>query len=241
MKYKMNIMYDGSKFNGFSRQRHKNTIQDELEAKLSDLFKQDIKIIGASRTDSKVHALDQWVIFEGENNIDPKRLVNALNVIIDKSILIKDCDYNDDDFQPRYMAKNKTYRYIITNEMNPFTYNYKTYIKEDLDFELMKEACTYFVGTHDFSSCCASNTFVESKVRTINSVELIKNKNDIELVINGNGFLYNMVRIIAGNLIYVGMKKLKPSDIKDILESRDRRQSAITAPPNGLYLEKINY
>ncbi len=241
MKYKMNLMYDGSKFRGFSRQKHKNTVQDELELHLSDLFKEQIKVIGASRTDSKVHALDQWVIFEGKNNIDPKRLVNALNVLVDDAILIKDCDYNDDDFQPRYMSTSKTYEYIITSVKDPFTCNYKTYFKEELDLYLMQEACQYFIGTHDFSSCCASNTYVTDKVRTINSLTVTKEGEDIKIVVNGDGFLYNMVRIIAGNLIYVGLGKIKPSEIETIINKRDRRASAITAPPNGLYLKQIFY
>lgn len=241
MKYKMNLMYDGSKFKGFSSQPHKNTVQDELENKLSELFKQNICILGASRTDAKVHALDQWVIFEAVNNIDPKRLVKALNVIIDDAILIKDCDYNLDEFHPRYMAKAKTYHYIITNTKSPFTCNYKTYCKERLDIQLMQEACQYFIGTMDFSACCASNTHVIDKVRTVNSLSVELFEDDIVIKINGNGFLYNMVRIIVGNLIYVGMKKLAPVDIIGILASKDRRNSGITAEAQGLYLKEIFY
>ncbi len=106
----------------------------------------------------------------------------------------------------------------------------------------MKESCQYFIGTKDFSACCASNTHVEDKVRTVNSLSIDTNElGDIIIHINGNGFLYNMVRIIVGNLIYIGMGKLAPEDITPILNSRDRRKSAITSPPNGLYLEKIFY
>ncbi len=241
MKYKMNIMYDGSKFMGFSSQPHKNTVQDEIESKLSELFKENIKILASSRTDSKVHALDLWLIFEGVNNIDPKRLVKALNVIIDNAIKVLDCDYNIDGFHPRYMAKSKTYQYIITSESNPFTCNYKTYVKETLNVDLMQEACKYFIGTRDFSSCCASNTHVTDKVRTVNELTISKIDNDIIIEINGNGFLYNMVRIIVGNLIYVGMNKIRIEDIENILNSCDRRNSGITAPPQGLYLKKIFY
>ncbi len=241
MDYIINFAYDGTTYNGYASQKHKNTIQDELEKCLKKIFKENIKTLAASRTDTGVHAMDQWAIFSTKQVIEPKRLINALNGILNDAIIIKNCLENTTNFHPRYNCRSKTYHYIIAKEKTPFNVNYTYYSYKSLNIVKMQQACKYFIGKHDFTSCCSSNTHIVDKVRTINTLIITENKNEIIIKINGNGFLYNMVRIIVGNLIAVGVGEIKPEDISIILKKRDRCASYSTAIPNGLYLMKINY
>lgn len=240
-KYIIEIAYDGSKFEGYATQPHKNTVQDDLQKALKKIFKNEIKIDGSSRTDSKVHCLSQYVIFTAPFFIEVDRLMLALNINTRPELYIKKCQKNETNFHPRYNCVSKTYKYIILKKYDPFKVNYAFYEKQPLDVKKMQKAAKYFLGTHDFSSFCSSNGSAISKVRTINSLEINENSDEIVLTINGDGFLYNMVRIIVGTLVFVGLEKLKPEDIKEIILKKDRKYAGITSEPQGLFLDKIFY
>ncbi len=241
MKYLVNLEYDGSEFNGYGTQPHRNTIQDNCESVLSDIFQKEIKTFGSSRTDARVHARDQYFSFEVEKQIDPTGVMRALNARTKASINVKSVEIVDESFNPRYDVKSKEYHYNIMKEYDPFLRRYAYYHKQKLNVELMREVCSVIEGTHDFTSFCNVNTDVVDKVRTVHSLNVIEEGNLLKIVIKGNGFLYNMVRIIAGVLVEAGMGKITKDDISEMLEAKNRKRASKTMPPEGLYLMKINY
>lgn len=241
MDYLLEFCYDGSEYKGYATQLHKNTIQDILQQTISKVFKQEIKITGASRTDTGVHAMYQCATFSADLFIEYNRVTIALNSILPKSIRIINCKKPKPDFHPRYSCTSKQYIYKINLDYDVFKTRYSHYHKYDLDVELMNEACAYFIGRHDFSSCCASGGSVVDKVRTIYNLDVTLIDREIIISVTGDGFLYNMVRIIVGNLLAVGEKKINPSYIKSIIDSCDRSNSFPTAAACGLYLKEINY
>ena len=182
--------------------------------------------------------------FKTNSTIPIDKFAIAINSNLKKSILIKSAEEVDERFHSRLSCKKKTYRYVINNsQMGTAIYrNLETQIKEKLDIEKMQEAVKYFEGEHDFKAFKASGTSSKSSVRTIYKAEVIKKDNDrIYIELTGNGFLYNMVRIIAGTLVEVGMGKIEPKKIKEIIESKKRENAGKTLPPNGLYLVKVIY
>ena len=182
--------------------------------------------------------------FKTNSTIPIEKFAIAINSNLKKSILIKSAEEVDERFHSRLSCKKKTYRYVINNsQMGTAIYrNLETQIKEKLDIEKMQEAVKYFEGEHDFKAFKASGTSSKSSVRTIYKAEVIKKDNDrIYIELTGNGFLYNMVRIIAGTLVEVGMGKIEPKKIKEIIESKKRKNAGKTLPPNGLYLVKVIY
>ncbi len=241
MKYLVNLEYDGSEFNGYGAQPHKNTIQDNCEAALSAIFNTQIKTFGSSRTDARVHARDQYFTFENERLIDPVGLTRAMNAKTKASINVKSIKIVEDSFNPRYDVKSKEYHYLIMKEYDPFYRRYSYFHKQQLDVKLMQDACSVIEGTHDFTSFCNVNTDVVDKVRTVYSLKVVEEGNFIKIQIKGSGFLYNMVRIIAGVLIEAGLNKLSKADIQRMIDAKDRKQATKTMPPEGLYLMKINY
>lgn len=240
MKYLMRLKYDGDKFNGFATQPHKNTVEDKLNATLSKIFNQTIKITGSARTDSKVHAYDQVIMFESKNNIAPDKLKIAFNCMIDNAIycfLIKQINA---DFHVRHDMVSKTYRYTITKEYDPFMRRYAYYERREINLDLFKLNCDMLIGTHDFTSFCARNSSVTNMVRTINFINVFNNDNTIVFEINGDGFLYNMVRIIVGTLIEISVRGLEIT-ISDIIKMKDRNKALKTAPAQGLVLYESIY
>ncbi len=241
MKYLVNIEYDGSELNGYATQPNKNTVQDNVEEVLSKIFKSEIKTFGASRTDARVHAKDQYFSFEADQKIDSAGIKRALNAMTKPSINIKMVKEVDDNFNPRYDVKDKIYHYVIMKKYDPFMRRYAYYHKCDLDVSKMQVAAKAIVGTHDFTSFCNVNTDVIDKVRTIYELKIVEENNLIKIIIRGNGFLYNMVRIIAGVLIDSASNKINVEDIKVMLAAKNRKVASKTMPPEGLYLMKINY
>ena len=240
---KLKIEYDGKDFNGWQSQPGKLNIQGEIERAIKDITGEDVNLIASGRTDAGVHSLGQIANFKTNSNIPIEKIPIALNTKLKNSIRIIEAQEVNEDFHSRYNCKRKTYRYIINNSKNGTAIyrNLQYNFSEKLDENKMNKAIKYFIGEHDFSGFKASGTSSKSSVRTIYSGK-VKRENDLVIIeLTGNGFLYNMVRIISGTLIEVGIGKIKPEEIKDIIKSKDRKMAGKTLPPQGLYLVNVEY
>lgn len=238
------IEYDGKDFNGWQKQSNKLNIQGEIERAIMDITKEEkIDLIASGRTDAGVHALAQVANFKTNSLIPIEKFAMAINSKVKKSIIIKSAEEVDEKFHSRYNCKQKTYRYVINNsETGSAIYRYLEYhypIK--LDVEKMKKAIKYFEGEHDFKAFRASGTGSKTSVRKIYKAEVYQDGERINIELTGSGFLYNMVRIISGTLIDVGNGKIKPEDVKNIIEEGDRTKAGKTLPPHGLFLVKVEY
>ncbi len=241
MRYKLTISYDGSHFFGYQRQKNKITVQEEIEKSLSIIFKTNIEIKSAGRTDTNVHAINQVAHFDSSQEVPIKGLQKALNKMIKPYIYVKNIEIVDDSFHSRYNAIKKEYRYYIsTNEYNPIKASYIYYYPYDIDINKIKQVIPCFVGTKDFVSLSKGHD-KENTVRTIELLEVKENNGIYEFRIVGDGFLRNMVRIIIALLLKVNEDKLTADDINKIIESKDRKSAPWTAPGEGLYLYKIYY
>lgn len=242
---KLVLEYDGTNYNGFQVQEKTQlpTIQGVLEDKLSFLAKQRIRITGAGRTDAGVHAKGQVVNFRSQWNIPIEKVSLALNSILPKDIAVKTAEDVGEEFHARFDARGKSYRYRIYNNRIPsvFDTKYSWFIPYFVDLDKMIEGSKTLFGEHDFTSFRASGSVVKDSIRTIYNLDLKQKGPIIELTISGNGFLYNMVRIIAGTLVEVGRGKLTTGDVKRILEAKDRKEAGPTAPPHGLFLMDVFY
>ena len=241
---KMTIKYDGSRYKGFQRLKDNDmTIQGKIEDVLSKMTNEHIEIIGSGRTDMGVHARGQVANFKTNSELSLKKMQDYLYNYLPEDIVITELEEVEERFHSRYNVKSKTYLYKIDNDKyhDPFTRRYTTHIEKKLNIDLMREASEYLVGEHDFTSFASSKSKKKSNVREIHSIVINENNNMIDIYVQGNGFLYNMVRIIAGALIDVGSKRKTPQDIKIMLENKDRSKSSDTAPAKGLCLYKVTY
>ena len=241
---KLVIEYDGKDFNGWQKQPTKLNIQGEIERAIKQITGEEVDLTASGRTDAGVHALGQVANFKTNSNIPIEKIPIALNSNLKKSIVIKSAEEVEERFHSRLNCKRKTYRYIINNSKygTAIYRNLETHIPMKLDIQKMQEAVTYFEGEHDFKAFKASGTSSKSSVRTIYNAEVIDAGNErIYIELTGNGFLYNMVRIIAGTLVEVGLGKIEPNEIKTIIESKKRENAGKTLPPQGLYLVKVEY
>ena len=243
MRYLIKFGYDGTKFHGFQRQNDVKNVQGTLENVLSKVLKSNILIKGSGRTDAGVHALGQIANFKTNSNMPIEKMAIAINSQLKNSIIIKKAEEVDERFHSRYNAKQKTYRYVINNsEYGTAIYRNLQYcFPIKLDAEKMKEAAKYFEGEHDFKAFKSSGTSGKNSVRTIYKAEVRKEGDNIIIELTGNGFLYNMVRIISGTLLDVGLGKIKPEEIPEIIESKDRQRAGRTLPAHGLYLVQVVY
>ena len=239
----LTISYDGTNYSGWQKQKNAVTVQGEFDKACSTLFKTDIESIGASRTDAGVHALGQRAVIDVDTSIPAEKIPLALNPLLPDDIVVTHAEEVGADFNPRFKALKKTYEYSIYNApfRNPIYRNYSEYVRCELDLDSMRTACEAFVGEHDFRAFCASGNSSKTTVRTIYSLDIEKDGDFIKIRVTGNGFLYNMVRIIAGTLIYVGERRIAPDDLPEIIASGDRRKAGKTAGPSGLVLVKIMY
>ncbi len=237
------VAYDGTNYHGWQIQNNGITIESELNRCLSALLQEPIEVIGASRTDSGVHALGNIAVFDTSNRMPAEKISYALNQRLPEDIRIQRSEEVALDWHPRHCESRKTYEYRIYRAEFPMPVKrlYSLFTYHKLDVSRMKEAAVYLVGEHDFKSFCQSGAQVESTVRTIHSVEVEEQGNDLVIRICGNGFLYNMVRIIAGTLLEIGQGKKEPMDIINILEARDRSAAGPTAPAHGLMLMKYEF
>lgn len=240
---KLTIEYDGKGFNGWQKQPNKLNIQGEIERAIYNITKEEVDLIGSGRTDAGVHALGQVANFKTNSEISIEKLPLAINSQLKNSIVIKEAEEVDERFHSRYNAKHKTYRYIINNSKCgtaiyrnlEYSYPFK------LDAEKMKQASKYFEGEHDFKAFKSSGTSSKNSVRTIYKAIVKQEGEKIIIELTGNGFLYNMVRIISGTLLDVGLGKIRPEEIPEIIESKDRQRAGKTLPAHGLYLVEVKY
>lgn len=240
---KLTIEYDGTNYHGWQSQKNAVAVQDVIENAIAKLTGKECNLIGSSRTDEGVHAIGQVANFLTDSRIPADKFSFALNSILPDDIVIKDSREVSLDFHSRYSAKGKKYRYLIYNSRQPSALlkNRAMHVSQELDFEAMARAAEYFKGKHDFTSFRASGSSVKTSERTIWDASFSKNGEIISFEISGDGFLYNMVRIIVGTLVYVGIGKISASDIPSIMEAKDRAMAGKTAPPQGLYLVEVYY
>ena len=240
---KLTIEYDGTNYYGWQRQPDYKTIQGEIENVLSRITKEDVEIFGSGRTDKGVHAVGQVANFNTNSRMEAHKFKLALNSLLPNDIAIKESTEVDLGFHSRYSGKGKKYKYLIYNNKTrcPMNRLYTYHVFYDLDLDKIKESSKYFIGTHDFCGFMSTKSDKKDTVRTIYSLDVDKKDNIIEISIEGNGFLYNMVRIIAGTLVDVGRGAIDHKDIKRIISSKDRTKGGHTAPPEGLYLWEVYY
>ena len=240
---KLTIEYDGINYVGWQKQINGIGIQSKIEEAILKTTGEKVNLIGSGRTDSRVHARGQVANFRTKASIPGEKFKDALNTKLPWDIAIVGSEEVDLGFHSRYDAVAKEYSYLIYNNSNrsPLYRNYSYYVPYKLDFGSMERGCKYFLGTHDFLSFAGSKNILQDTYRTVNNIELSKWKDFIKLNIEGNGFLYNMVRIIAGTLIDIGRGKIQAEDIPKIIDYRDRKLAGHTAGPEGLYLEKVYY
>lgn len=239
----LRIAYDGTNYHGFQVQPNAETIEGVINRELSRILRENISIIGASRTDAGVHALGNVAVFDTEAKIPAEKVAYALNVSLPEDIKIQESFEVPLDFHPRHQETIKTYEYKIYNAKFPLPQHrlYEHFLYYHLDVEKMQEAANYLIGEHDFKSFCSIHAQVESTVRTIYDIKVSKQQDVITIRITGNGFLYNMVRIIAGTLMDAGQKFFPSEYMKEILEKKDREYAGNTAPAKGLTLVEICY
>lgn len=232
------VAYDGTAYHGWQIQKNANTVEAELNRALSALFRENIEVIGASRTDAGVHALGNVAVFDTESRIPAEKISYALNVRLPEDIRIQRSEEVSPDWHPRRCDSRKTYEYRIYRSEFPMPLKrlYSCFSYRHLDVEQMRAAAEYLVGEHDFKSFCQSTTQVESTVRRLYSVEVVEEGRDLVIRVCGNGFLYNMVRIIAGTLMDVGYGLRRPEQMGEILQACDRSKAGPTAPACGLTL-----
>ena len=242
-RVKLIVSYDGTNYCGWQIQINGITVEEVLNRELRNLLNEEIAVIGASRTDSGVHALGNVAVFDTYSRIPPEKMCFALNQRLPQDIRIEDSCEVAADFHPRFCDSIKTYEYKILNRRFeiPTLRLYTHFVYMPLDVAKMKEAAKYIVGEHDFKSFCSARTQVTSTVRTIYSLDLEKMDDIISIRISGNGFLYNMVRIIVGTLMKVGLGVYPPEHVKEILEACDRNAAGPKAPARGLTLVGIEY
>lgn len=240
---KLTIEYDGKDFNGWQKQPNKLNIQGEIERAIGQITGEEIELIGSGRTDAGVHSLGQVANFKTNSEIPIEKLALAINSKLKKSIVIKKAEEVEERFHSRYSVHSKKYRYIINNSPTGTAVyrelEYQFPIK--LDVEKMKKAAKYFEGEHDFAGFKASGTSSKNSVRKIFKAEVFEKDERVYIELTGSGFLYNMVRIIAGTLLDVGIGKIEPEEIPDIINSKDRKRAGRTLPAVGLYLVEVNY
>lgn len=243
-RIKLTLEYDGTDFSGFQVQPGKRTVQAELEKTLIKFLDAKTKVFASGRTDAGVHALCQVVHFDSEKQTPLTMLVHELNKSLPPDIAVVDAEYTSPDFDARRMAKEKSYviKFYLSRFDRPVFANRQIRINDNTDIKSMQKGCKFFVGEHDFTSFVARKSGKTDFVRRVYSAEIVKvGKKEYEFRITGNGFLYNMVRIIFGTLLLVGAGKIKPEDTEKIILAKNRKQAGKTVSAHGLYLTSVKY
>lgn len=240
---RLTVAYDGTAYHGWQVQNNGITIESELNRCLSELFQEPIAVIGASRTDAGVHALGNVAVFDTCARIPAAKIAYALNQRLPEDIRIQRSEEVEPDWHPRHCESRKTYEYRIYRGEFPVPTKrlYAHFTYRPLNVERMQRAAAYLMGEHDFKSFCQTGAQVESTVRRIYELDVREEGADVVLRVCGNGFLYNMVRIIAGTLMEVGQGRREPEEILEILERKDRSAAGPTAPACGLTLIKYEF
>lgn len=240
---KLNIEYDGTNYGGWQKQKNNRTIQQCIEEAIKLLTGEEVELIGSSRTDAGVHAKGMVANFITNSQIPADKFREAINTKLPDDIGIIKSEEVDKNFHSRYDSKGKTYCYTLVNRYEKVCIgrNYVYQVRDELNYNLMKEAAKYFLGKHDFRAFKTNGSSVKTSVRTISGLKLELKGDVIKIFVSADGFLYNMVRIIVGTLIEVGKGKIKPEDIESIIKNGDRSKAGPCVPPNGLVLEKVFY
>ena len=240
---KLVIEYDGKEYKGWQKQPDRLNIQGEIEKALETITSEKVELIGSGRTDAGVNALGQVANFKTNSKLQIEKFPYAINSLIKKSIRIKLAEEVDENFHSRYTCKRKTYQYTIDNsEQGTAIYrNMRYHFPIRLNESKMNEAVKFLIGTYDFKSFKASGTSSKSSVRTIYDAKVWREEDLVKIELTGNGFLYNMIRIIAGTLLEVGEGKHEPIDVKKILDAQDRNKAGKTLPASGLCLMRVEY
>ncbi len=243
MRVKLIVAYDGTNYQGWQIQPNGVTIEEKLNEALTQLLGEEIRVTGASRTDTGVHSLGNVAIFDTTTRMPADKISYALNQRLPKDIVVQDSCQVPEDYHPRYQKSRKTYEYRILNRTFPMpTRRLDTYFYHyPLDADQMQQAANFLVGEHDFTSFASIHAQVKSFVREIYELHVTREDDVINISITGSGFLYNMVRIIAGTLIQVGAGIISPEDVKGILEGHDRSLAGPTAPAHGLTMIGIQF
>ncbi len=244
MRYLLTVEYFGKNYVGWQSQINGIAVQDVLNSALSKLLLEEIKTEGSGRTDAGVHAIGQAVHFDTTKNFPPSRLPMAVNSLLPKDIRVKKAEIVPDDFHVRYSAKKKTYIYkmYVSRFISPVRADTYVQVIPPIDVEKMKRATADLVGTHDFKAFSATGSKItDNTTRTIYSATLTENDDELIFTITGDGFLYNMVRIIVGTLVFIGKGKRPETAIKDMLATGDRTLGGKTFPAQGLYLLSVKY
>lgn len=240
---KLEIEYDGKDYQGWQKQPQKLNIQGEIERAIQNITGEEVDLIGSGRTDAGVHAFGQVANFKINSEFPIEKMAVAINSQLKQSIRIKKAEEVSEDFHSRYHCHQKTYSYIIDNsEQGSAIYRGLTYhVAQPLDMDAMQKAANYLVGEHDFSSFKSSGTSSKSSVRTIYKAQILKEQDRVVIMLTGSGFLYNMVRIISGTLVEIGLGNKKPEEMLTILEAKDRQKAGKTLPAHGLFLMNVDY
>lgn len=243
MVIKLTVSYDGTDFCGWQKQNNLITVQGVLEQAIEKLTGKKTPVVGSGRTDAGVHAEGQVASFKTTSEIPPERFAVALNTALPFGVKALKSELKDNDFNARRNAKTKTYRYSIYNSdiEEPLKERYKSRVYGNLDENVMREAAKIFIGEHDFKAYAASGYSAKTTVRTICSLDVIRDGENYDFVVTGSGFLYNMVRIIAGTLIAAGNGKITLDDVSNAFTSGKRHKDIKTMPAKGLCLVKVEY
>ena len=237
------IQYDGRNYHGWQVQKNAVTVQEVFQNAVEKVFGERLDVKGCSRTDSGVHANMYCLSIDTDMNIQPDNVVTALNGFLPKDIAVKACMEVSSDFHPRYSVKSKEYLYIVNNDeiRDAFLADYSYYYRRKIDAEYLNAEAKAFIGSHDFRGFCSAKSDVEDTVRNVKSFDVIREGNMVYFKVSADGFLYNMVRIMVGTLLFVNEGKIKEGELGEIIASQDRKRAGKTAPPQGLYLNKVNY
>lgn len=242
--YKLKISYDGSRYYGWEHQPDRETIQGKLEKVLSKMCQEvPVDVIGAGRTDAGVHAKAMIANVHLDTDMTPGEILTYCNRYLPDDIAVLEVKEASERFHARYKAVGKVYRYTcFDGPVKPvFDRKYYTALSQELDIEKMQQAARYLEGQHDYKSFCGNSRMKKSTVRIVDGITICRRKGYVYLTFHGTGFLQNMVRIMVGTLLEVGMGRLNPDQVKDILEAKDRKQAGPTAPAKGLCLIKVEY
>lgn len=240
---KLTLRYDGTNFHGWQYQPNCETVEGEVKRAIETILGEKITLHSCSRTDTGVHANMFCCNFKTDSQIENKRIIRGINALVSESIAAYDLEDVEDDFHARYCCKGKEYIYKIWNskQRNPFYNNYALHFPYEIDEKMLNEQAKQIIGKNDFSAFCASGNTTLSNVRTVYNCAVKRNGELVTVSVKGDGFLYNMVRIICGTLLYISEGKIPKDSLKDIIESKDRLRAGITVKPQGLYLNRVYY
>ena len=243
MRIKLTIEYDGTNYCGWQIQPNGVSVQEVVEGAVKKITGEDVNVVASGRTDAGVHAEGQVAHFDTSSAVPPERFAYALNAVLPDDVKITRSEKTDDDFNARFSAKKKTYEYrmYVSGFSRPLKDRYAVWINFPLNEDAMNAAAKYFIGEHDFRCFLAANSSVETTIRTVYRAEVRTEGDEIVFSVTGNGFLYNMVRIMAGTLVAVGGGKMRAEEIPNVLSGKDRSRAGKTMPAKGLVLKSVEY